>query len=266
MPILFISCSDNDDQSIIPIVAPQLNCKITGTSVATLTFDDIKIEGYNSTFSGKLHFDYDEQGRVVRTRGGLKAYNDLSSLAPKWAFHDDINDTIMYDNGIISVKYSNNSNLRPYDKEFTIINGTIQSRKVISYTGNSTTPVIYTYEYTATGVVEKKDNVVYRTFTIENGNLTKVERLSRNYLTGEIFAKEEILFGDYDTAENWLKGKFYINGAFLRAFSANNYKTFARYEYRVENGQYVALSEYDAHMNFGYDGNNVAGIFTVTCN
>jgi hypothetical protein len=262
---LAISCS-NDENSADPIISgPQVNCQLTTINVSTLTIDDIKIEGYNSGFTGKLHFDYDNQNRVIRIRGGLKATYTLGSLAPKWAYYDDITDTITYTDNVISVRYSNNSQVRPFDKEFTIAEGKIQSRKVTSYTGFSLTPVTYTYEYTDTGVVEKKDNVVYRTFTIDNGNLIKVERLSRHYFTGEIVAKEELIFGDYDTSKNWLKGNFFINGAFFKAFSANNYRTFARNDYIVENGIYVLQSDYSSWMAFGYDANNVAEIFSVDC-
>lgn len=259
LSMLFFACGGDNDS------VPVDKCRVTSASTSTLVFDDITINGYNEHFPEKLYFEYDASNRIIKTRGGLRATYGLGSLAPMWTLFGDVNDTIMYDNGTIRVKYSNGSETRPYDKEFVLSGNELLSRKVTLF--DSTTHSItstYTYEYTGSGVVEKKDNFVYRTFTIENGNLIKVELFDYDPANGSGY-KEEYFFDDYDTSDNLLKGKFYINGAFFKAFSNNNYRSYRYNNYIIENGVYRLRQSFEQGINFTNGPENFPNLFTRTC-
>lgn len=230
-----------------------------------MTFDDVEINGYNPDYSGKLNFEYDNFQRIVKVKGGLKTIYLVFPSVTTWAFNDDVSDTITYDGEIISVRYSNNLQRRPFDKEFLVSNGELKSRKVtLYYRPFNAAPEIYTYEYITDGVIEKKNGVNYRTFTIQNGNVTKVEHLiynSDNQITG----KEEYLFTDYDNGINLLKGKYYINGALFKAFSNNNYKGYKYYKYHVDNGNYIVDIYLPLTMDFGNSDDYSRFLFTQSC-
>lgn len=262
LSIVFFSCT-NGDENPKPVLTE--NCNIRSVKTKTLLFDDIALDGYNESFPETIAFEYDDLQRIVSVRGGLKATGGIDTLM-HWTLFQEVNDTITYDNNVISVKYSNNVSPRPYDKEFVISGNQLLNRKVTSYNSPfSVNPVTYTYEYNSTGIIEKINNVVYRTFTIENGNLVKVEHLAYNSANA-IVLKEEYLFSNYDNSDNLLKGKYYINGAFFKAFSNNNYKSYVYNKYLVENGNYKLEKQYSLNIDFVNGPQNFPDLFTRNCN
>ncbi len=91
--------------------------------------------------------------------------------------------------------------------------------------------VSYTY-IDSIGFIQEmlNDTIPYRKFYFENSNLVKV---TREYHTpqGVLTSIREFLFGDYDDHPNPFKGKYYLRGAFFRAFSEHNYQSYTINEY-----------------------------------
>ena len=64
--------------------------------------------------------------------------------------------------------------------------------------------------------------------------------------------KKEILFTEYDDRPNPLKNKFYILGAFYRAFSKNNYVKVSINEYDWIDGVFVKNQIFSFTVPFQY--------------
>ena len=79
-----------------------------------------------------------------------------------------------------------------------------------------------------------------------------------DHRTGQLIGKREIHFEDYDTNPNPLEGKFYIIGAFYRAFSKNNFTKYTIKYYLSFDGATLELFEFHTYSipltydNFGY--------------
>lgn len=118
------------------------------------------------------------------------------------------------------------------------------------------------YTYSENQINEIYSNgKVRRKFYFEKNNLVKV--VSEVYdLQGLIFRKKEILFQEFDDKPNPFKNKYFVKGAFFRAFSDNNYKSHTTNEYmRSSDGTLVLASNYWFSMPILYntDGYPVFG-------
>ena len=64
-----------------------------------------------------------------------------------------------------------------------------------------------------------------------------------------------------------LKNKFFINGAFIKAFSKNNFRNFETKGYVLQNGSYVSDgSYYTKTLAMTYNSENIANVFEKKCN
>ncbi|MCD0465302.1 hypothetical protein [Flavobacterium sp. ENC] len=241
-------------------------CRLVGAKVTGFYYDDITLpnDAYNSNFSGKINFEYDGQNRISKVKGGLLYMPDANNLN-KWVLSNDVEDLVTYNNNTIKVDYSANSDARPYQKEFTLSNGILISRKVTKIYPLKLDPVVYTYEYNSNEIKEKIDGKVYRTFTLSAGNLIKVEQIKYDFLSNAITGKREYLFSNYDASENLLKGKFYINGAFFAAFSKNNYTALKIKDYTFANDEYTLADESGTSFELTYDADHIASLFERDC-
>lgn len=254
----FLSCSRNEDD----FKTPQNECGIVTAKTYNYQFDDVTIStsSFDVNFS-KFTFEYDSQKRINKVIGSLVA----GSSGDLGAFYlsNIASDEITYSGNTVSVKVSVNMTTRPYDKEFVIDNGKIISRKVTSkYPFLNSDPVIYTYEYSGNQILEKTNDRLIKTLTVENGNLTKVIKW-RYDLNGNVNGKIEVVYSDYDTQENLLKGKFFINGAFYMAFSKNIYHKTDSKSYDLENGVYVFNGNF---YNATFDPTQTSNYFEKNCN
>lgn len=250
---LIFSCSRNEEKVN--------ECKLSTVNVSTLAYDDINISStYNPNFSEKIRLSYDSQNRISKILGSFIPVM-VGSLG-LYTISDDAYDEITYSGNSVYVKISANQMIRPYDKEFVDLNNKIASQKIIIGTNN----LVYNYEYSGNQIVEKINNKLIRTFSIENGNLTKIEKWNYND-SNQIIGKIETIFSDFDNSENLLKNKFFINGAFIKAFSKNNFRNFETKGYVLQNGSYVSDgSYYTKTLAMTYNSENIANVFEKKCN
>jgi hypothetical protein len=261
LSVLFlVSCSNDSSNVTDP-------CKVTSVKTLTFLMDDVNMStNYNPTFSGKVSFEYDTQNRISKVHGGLKGFPSGQFMTYGWTFYNDVDDVITYQNDTIIVDYSSNQQLKPYLKEFVInSNHQVVYKKVKASYTTFTAIDEYTYEYNGDEVLENKNGLLYRTFTMENGNLTKIEQIKRNAPTGDITGKKEILFFNYDDKPNLVKGKYYINGLFYKAFCTNNYQRVDTNEYSYVNNEYVPGNFGYWYFTLQYDIDDVANIFERMC-
>lgn len=259
----FGSCSTEDNQ-----IQNSSSCKVTSIKLWTLFFDDFGFWDFviPPNVSGKLYFDYDLQGRIVKTRGGF-IKNIPGQNVADFIFTEDAFDTITYQGNKVTVQYSANYPDARSKKQFTFAsNGNPISVNVKGNNFNVPFEIDYTYVYSANQVEEKLNGNINRRFFLENDNLVKVEQFYYTS-TNIVFRKEETFFSNYDDSANLLKGKFFINGNFCKAFSKNNYKKVSWQFWRLYEGEFISAGEGYVYPEITYDSNGNADLFEYeNCN
>lgn len=245
--VLFsVSCS-NDDSS----------CRLVSIQTKTLTYDEIgTVITFNPDFLGKTNLIYNNN-KIVKTKGGPYTYNDGNAAPIR--FSNDIENNIWYEgNRVITEDNFDLDN--PKRVEFTIEAGQL-IRKKENYL-NSIPPFVveYDYIYSANSVEEKRNNLPYRMFYFEDGNLVRVEQLFYNS-NHEIVSRNDLIFSEFDTNENLAKGMYFIKGAFYKAFSNNNHKRVERKRYDYINGAFVQNTMYNSSSWMS----STDGIFEQEC-
>ncbi|WP_372792838.1 hypothetical protein [Lutibacter sp.] len=242
------SCSDNNEDA--------LKCKLTSCEVSALFYPEINQPiSYNPNFSNKIYFEYNNQDQIIKVLGGLVRISDGANFY-NYAFVNNVEATVSYVNNTIT---NGNSTY------LILENGKLISRKTINPMYGI--EVEYNYEYHENKILELSDNRLIRTFYLINDNLTRIEEIFHNNNGEVIVGKRDIIFSNYDTSKNLLKGLFFIHGAFYKAFSNNNYKTVELNSYDYENNNYI-LRETNYSLNFNFDVNSegIPDLFEQDCN
>ena len=281
LTILLLSCSSSDDTTTNnPINPIEDKCQLKNVKILALVFDynfysTSRYQLYNPTFSNKFYFEYDNQNRMNLIKGGFIRLP--SGQGGNYMFIDDsienpVQSKISYDGNVvkvdrvpsISISYNNFSYINFETVFYAIENSKITKRKIISE--DLKHELVYNYEYSENKVYEKlNDGKLLRTFYFEKGNLIKVETIYRDNISKEVYGKDEVIFLDYDSTKNYLKGKFYINGAFLNAFSENNFRKLEINKYSYQDNKFVLNSSYNQDIQFSYDSNGNANLFELNC-
>ena len=246
--IQLTSCSDDNEY---------LNdCKIISCSVSTLTYPDInQVISYNQNFSGKIYFEYDDQNRINKILGGPVRYL-TGANSYGYYFTDDVETTVSYDNNDVIIE----------NASFLINDNKLNSRKLTNSFYNIESE--YFYKYKENLIQEILNDKVNRTFYFTNNNLSKVEQIIYSLDYSTIRGKKELIFSDYDNNENFLKGLFFINGAFYKAFSDNNFKTieYKTYDYINDEFELDLDNGYSISFDFEVNNNGIVDIFELECN
>ena len=258
--VVLCACSGDDTTATDP-------CKVTSVARKVLLVDDVTLStNYNPTFSNKLTFEYDAQNRISKIHGGLVLMAPGQGLNSGWLYYNEVEDAVSYHNDTIRGDYSNNQTNKPYIKEFvTNHNNQLTYRKLTSFIYNTTVIDEYTYTYTANQVIENKNGQLYRTFYLENGNVTKVECIYHDSSTGAITGKKDYVFSNYDDKPNLVKGKYFVNGLLYTAFSSNNFQRMDTNTYTYSNNEYVLNGNGYLFFTLTYDSDNTADIFEKVC-
>ena len=243
------------------------SCRMTSIMTLSSHIDDVPMANlYNPNFSGRLHFEYGGNNKIKKVYGGLRIYYNTSGQGPTitWRRDDSVVDSITYHQDTIRVDCSSNGYDKPYVKKFVINNNQLVYRSTLTNTYNTTYLYEYTYEYNGDTILENLNGQLFRTFTMSNGNLVKIEQINRGG-NGNIVGKKEMIYSNYDNAENLAKGKFFINGLLHKSFSANNYQSYEIIDYYYENNEYVPGNT--SYLNFimSYDSDNLPIIFERNC-
>ena len=255
----FLSCSSDDGKT----------CRVTSVELKTIYYEQMEVLLVDPFFSGKIKFEYNGDGQIVKMIGGpVSVYYPTGSGFEEGLFIDDaLVNEVFYQGDVITAQDNYRHNMPGRIIDYKIESGKLIARKVKNYDNDIEETIDYQYEYGSNQIIEKKENNIFRTFYLEDDNLVKVEQVHRNYLTGEIMWKTEIIFSDYDSYENLLRGKYFVNGAFFKAFSKNNFRRLQKKHYDYIEGQYVESGNfYNFGFNTNVDQNGLVDLFETICN
>lgn len=259
----FLSCSLSDDET-----ENGQTCRITSAKIHTFYYEQIVGPlNYNPSFSGKVRFEYNLNGQIIKVLGGPIFEHVPGSGNNLPILTDDLINEVSYQGNLITAQNKYDLSETTSTIEYTVELGKLINRKVKSYTYDYETITNYQYEYTSNQIIEKKDGALYRTFYFTGENLTKVEQILYDNQTGQISGKIDITLSNYDSNENLLQGKYFVNGAFFKAFSKNNFRKFEKIQYNYIDGQFVESGLiYKFWFDVIVDQNGLVDLFERSCN
>lgn len=269
--LISYSCSSDDNST-------EDNCKLLSYQSAQLYYEYLDRNLFGATNSFSLNFDgvnlvYDNQNRISGVSGGPRKIPSGPNLS-EWIMSNDVAYSITYSGNTVTTTSVVTSFFGETNNVYTISASKIDSRSVILLVGLIYDTVHFTYEYGNNKVLEYKNNALYRTFYFEDDNLLKVEELRYGNLEnpfGEpntLVGKFEIVFSEFDILPNLLEGKFYLDGAFFKAFSKNNYHKIERLQYifnqETQTFEFIDIVNFRS-FNFGFNADGSTALFATDC-
>lgn len=259
--LAFIGCTKDE----IPTITPKL--KTCGIQYLLL-FEDIQwlnsgnhiIIDPNDTTGALFSYTYTEE-KITRSTGGFAGIPSGSNFS-NLLFSKDTYDSIIFEGSSIYTftkwKYSNTI----HESQFNPAIYTLDSHKRLStiFKRDNYRPEGYALTYTYSDNLITETNPkgqISRKFYFENKNLVKV--ITEYYdIQGVLAMEKEIVFMGFDDKPNPFKNLYYVNGAFYRAFSENNYKNYTIREYFVlADGTTTPLGTYTSYawpITYNTDG------------
>lgn len=271
---LLVSCSTGDD------INSEDNCKLVSYEAAQLYFDyfpredlGFRVDNFDPNFEG-IQIEYDANNIITRIIGGPTPFPMGSNLTG-WMISDQTQYDIDYSENVTSITSVLESFYGDTTNDYTIINSKVVERSIIIPQGLLNEKVDFTYQYQGNTVLEYKEDDLYRIFHLENNNLIKIEEFVYHDINNPLqesdilYAKYETIFSEFDDLPNLLQGKFFIDGAFFKAFSSNNY-------HKVELKYYLFNTETEEFeldnsntnwrsYNFGVNEDGSSGLFKSDC-
>jgi hypothetical protein len=237
--LTLFSCKKDE----VPVTTPKLkNCR-----VEYLYFRDDIMMRYDqamiilpmdSSFTG-CTYTY-SGNKLVRVEGGFVTVPNGANFSNQ-AFSKDAYDSISYSNNTVYVNKKTRFEGATWNDNYNsgIFYLASDHKLVKTITKDTFHPngTDLNYTYSENLVTETNSaGITRRKFYFENNNLVKVLYEKKDN-QGVVFWKLEILFHEFDNKHNPFKNMYYVRGAFYRAFSENNYKSFTINEYyRLEDG------------------------------
>jgi hypothetical protein len=272
--LLIASCSTSDNNDL------EDACQLISYEPAQLYYEyfnredlGFRVDNFDPDFNG-IEIQYDNNDRIIKIIGGPTPFPMGSGLTG-WLISDLTQYDIEYSENNISISSTIESFYGDTTNDYTIVNSRIAQRSIIIPQGLLNEKVNFTYQYQENKVLEFKGDDLHRTFYFENRNLIKIEKLIYHDINNPLeesdilHAKYETIFSEFDNLPNLLEGKFYIDGAFFKAFSKNNYHKIESkyYTYNQDTGSF----EHNSNLvnwrsyNFGVNEDGSSGLFTIDC-
>jgi hypothetical protein len=234
---------------------PVIIHKLKNCRAEYLYFNDVPLMPYkqsihkspmDSSFFGCTYFYSGD--KMTRAEGGIitiqNGSNNTTQLFTKAAY-----DSICYiDNAVHvykKVRYGNNEIKNDiYNSGIYFLDSHQRLVKFFSKDLYHPEGTDLNYTYSANLIVETdNDGFTRRQFFFENNNLVKVLSEKKDN-KGVVFWQLEILFQEFDNKHNPFKNMYFVRGAFFRAFSENNYKSYTKSEYIRSSDGTMYLTDY----------------------
>lgn len=270
--LFFVYSCSNDD------LINENICRLSSFQSVQLFYEYLEFDRFGAVNQFSQDFEgislvYDNQNRIVRVNGGPLAI-PFGMNGRDWMMSNDIVYNISYMGNTVTTSSPVTSFYGETTNEYIISDSKINSRSVILFEALIYNLVHFTYQYDDDMVFEYKNNQLHRTFYFENNNLVKVEELvyynfgNSSDEPGLLFGKFEIIFSEFDDLPNPLEGKFFIDGAFFKAFSKNNYNKLERFQYvfnqETQSFEFYNIINWRA-FNFGIHTDGSSGLFQTDC-
>jgi hypothetical protein len=205
----------------------------------------------NDPYETKFYYQY-ESDKIVKTIGGFEVVPAGTFIFGNLLFSTSVHDSLVYKSDSVyiytrpDITYSLFDN--PNDPSIYVYDSSDRLLKILRRDGFE-----IHYSYSNNQITEKaKNGMLLRNLYFENGNLIRTEQL--DYWGQEtVQHKREILFQEYDNNPNPFMNKHYILGAFLRAFSLNNYREITFNEYNLVDGNMVLTTTQTTPMPVDYN-------------
>jgi hypothetical protein len=272
--LLCISCSTNDDENTID------PCKLKSYKTVQLYFEyfdrqdlGVRFDGFDPNFEG-IQLEYDSSNRIVKVIGGPRPF-PMGSNQIGWFTSALTQYDLVYSQNNINITSVIESFYGDTTNDYTIEDSKIVERSIIIQQGLLNEKVNFTYQYQGNAVLEYKEEDLYRTFYFENNNLVKIEELIYHDMNNPLqesdilYAKYEIVFSEFDNLQNLLEGKFFIDGAFFKSFSKNNYHkielVYYTYNQETEEFERDSMNTNLRSFSFGTYEDGSSGLFVTEC-
>ncbi len=201
-------------------------------------------------FALSIDMTYDLDN-IVKIRGGLRQAYHYGAYT---FFSDEIYDSIVRNENTIHVFILPEQCYSIFDKpKNPLVFELNEDNSLSKITKREGVQYLFTREGN-TLLETSTDGQLVRKYYFENENLKKVVQ-EKFDTDGTMFYRKEIIFEKYDNKPNPLKNKYFIMGAFYRAFSKNNYTKITINEYEPRNGEMVICSSFWQTTIILYDEN-----------
>jgi hypothetical protein len=186
--------------------------------------DDIRYATNTDIFYGlddSCFIEY--EGNVpIRVVGGVMNASSGAGLI-NLLFSEEVYDLIVHTGNVVNVTTDPKYYCYITDMPDNPVSYALSTdKKLLSVTKRN--EHVFHYQYSSSLIiVTNSDGDIIQRMHFDNDNLVLIEEEAFDHRTGQLIGKKEKYFEDYDTNPNPLEGKFYIIGAFYRAFSKNNF-------------------------------------------
>jgi len=249
----------------IPTVTPKLkNCSIQ----YLLLFDDLeRLNSGNPFFtdisdtSGAFYSYSYADDKMTRSTGGF-VYVPSGSNFSSQMFSKKVYDSIDVEGNLVYIftktKFENTVVESTYNPAIYTLDSHKRLSTIFKRDGFRPEGYSLTYTYSDNLIIETNPKgQISRKFFFENDNLVKV--ITEYYdPQGGLGMEKEIVFMGFDNKPNPFKNLYYVNGAFYRAFSENNYKNYSIREYFVlTDGTTTPIGTYNSYawpITYNSDG------------
>jgi len=212
----------------------------------------------DSSFIGCSYFYTGD--KLTRVGGGFIPISGGSSFA-NYLFSNDAYDSICYSDKAVYVypkmKIDGVSYDDKYNRGVYYMDSNQRLIKAIATDSFHPDGIEFIYTYSPNLITETNNaGNIRRLFYFESNKLVKVLD-ERKDDQGVVTWKREILFQEYDNKPNPFKNMYFVRGAFCRAFSENNYKSYTINEYhQLSDGTLGLVSHSSFTMPILYNTDN----------
>lgn len=258
-----VACSSDDSENV--------KCSLEEVSSFAMYYEYYPFQIFSSILNpdfDKIRLYYDSSGKLEQVSGGpVPVSTGANSI--EWTHSYDITYNFQYDGNTVYIDQSHASIDDFSRSEYVIVDNKIISRivePVFDYT-IPTGPREYHYVYNGDIVEEYHESFLWRAFHLENDNLVKIETFFYGIAEPHnLVGKNEIIFSEFDDTPNLLKNFYFMDGAFYKAFSKNNYFKIEHKSYTFNGDDFVLLNNHESFtFSVGYHDDGLSRLFVQNC-
>lgn len=267
---LFFSNCSSDDSANNLVEEQEIVC-----TFSSLKFDFLDKTAFNGSIlptTNPTHFFEYDDGKIIKVNGGLTSINPATGF--NFTFVEEAFDSIIRTQNNIKIIHKGSSGFSNEVINFQLDNQNIITAKTISSYSNpdftySTEEFIYS-EGRISQIINNDNesgNKTEETFFYENDNLVKTETSIENF-AGIVTKRITNTFEDFDNFKNPFKELFFLNGAFYRAQSKNNYAKHTTIEetLNTNTNEWTETANYIQNYQFEYSNEDYPNVGEYNCN